>query len=80
MKDIAAEMKETNWLAMQANKLAKEVSIAQHLGKMDILEKILESIFCFVLVQFAFGHSKLLSWKDFTNSSLALTIVDTHSS
>ena len=45
-KSIAQEMKETNRLAKEAAGLAKQsqlISVAQHLGKNEILEKILAS-------------------------------------
>ena len=46
-KDIAAEMRETNRLAKEANTLVKNnqiIQLAQHLGKTEMLEQMLASI------------------------------------
>ena len=46
-KEIVAEMKETNRLAQEANKLIKNnqiIQLAQHLGKTDELEQMWASI------------------------------------
>ena len=44
-KSIASEMKETNRLALETNKLAKQaqlIAIAQALGRQEILEDLLQ--------------------------------------
>jgi hypothetical protein len=46
-REIAAEMKETNRLSQEANKLVKNqqiIQLAQHLGKTEMLEQMLASI------------------------------------